>query len=99
MIDMPEDYPWSSYRQKTGAIEKWVDEDDCYLGLSEQQEERQERYRQFTLQNNTADVDQLIRTAHRRGWLTGNNYFIDEIERRLGLRLKNRKQGRPRNEK
>ncbi|MCI0560301.1 MAG: hypothetical protein MN733_17585 [Nitrososphaera sp.] len=37
----------------------------------------------------------LIRDALQRGRLTGNERFVDEIDRKLGVRVERRGQGRP----
>ena len=38
----------------------------------------------------------LIREAVQRGQLTDSERFRDEIEKKLGVRISNKKQGRPR---
>ena len=48
---------------------------------------------------NEADTEheyQQIKHALQRGQLTGSTRFIDEVERRLGLRIEHRGPGRPR---
>jgi putative transposase len=41
---------------------------------------------------------QLIRNALQRNQLTGSSRFVDEVERRIGIRVEHRSQGRPRKE-
>ncbi|MCP3665320.1 MAG: hypothetical protein GY696_22950 [Gammaproteobacteria bacterium] len=40
----------------------------------------------------------FIDESVNRNQLTGNNRFIDEIERRIGIKVEKRGRGRPRNE-
>ena len=96
MLVRPEDYRWSSYRQKVGMEELWIDEDDSYRGLATDVSDRRQRYRKFVMQTDMAGLDEMIRSAHRNGWLTGTNRFADEIEAKIGIRIENRTQGRPR---
>ena len=95
MVNRPEEYDWSSYRQKTGTETTWIDIDTCYLALSEVESERRQRYRQFVLRGNVNEIDTRIRNAYQHGWLTGSNRFVDEVEARSGIRVDNRKRGRP----
>ncbi|MEO4048092.1 transposase [Pseudomonas sp. CAU 1711] len=92
------DYPWSSYRERTGkdAGSDWLDTDPCFLALGCDQLKRRERYEQFVKQAVPYEEIRLIREALQRGQLTGSNRFIDEIERITGLRIEQRGQGRPR---
>ena len=100
MLERAEDYRWSSYRQKVGMEELWIDEDDSYRGLATNISDRRQRYRKFVMQTDTVEMDGMIRAAHRNGWLTGTGRFADEIEAKIGIRIENRTQGRPRkNEK
>lgn len=96
MVEKPEEYPWSSYRQKVGLEERWIDDDACYRGLAREQSARYRRYKRFVMQTDTAETDEQIRTAYRNGGLTGTNHFADEIEEKIGIRIENRKPGRPR---
>ena len=76
--------------------ELWIDEDDSYRGLATDVSDRRQRYRKFVMQTDMAGLDEMIRSAHRNGWLTGTNRFADEIEAKIGIRIENRTQGRPR---
>ncbi len=90
-------YPWSSYRQKTGAEKDcWIDRDPCYLDLSAHEHVRKERYQRYINQGLPEDEGQLITQALQRGQLTGTERFVEEVEKRLGLRIEHRGQGRPR---
>jgi putative transposase len=89
------DYPWSSYCERIGKGSGWLDVDPSFLALGHDQIERRERYESFVRQSVPSDETRLIREALQRGQLTGNNRFIDEIERITGLRIEQRGQGRP----
>jgi putative transposase len=90
-------YPWSSYQQKIGAEkDHWIDRDPCYLDLSAHEQVRKERYQRYINQGLPEDEKQLITQALQRGQLTGTERFVEEVEKRLGLRIEHRGQGRPR---
>lgn len=97
MVEKAEDWKWSSYGQKVGLCKKeWLDFDVCYLGLSKNESERQENYRQFAESRVDENTTQQIFDSLERCQLTGTGKFTDEIERRLGRRIRNRGPGRPR---
>ncbi|WP_338040817.1 hypothetical protein [Marinobacter iranensis] len=54
-----------------------------------------EAYRQFVEQEDASSSDELIRAVINSNKLTGGNKFVDEIENRIGIRVENRKPGRP----
>jgi len=96
MIGRPDDYDWSSYRQRMGLEGHcWIDYDPCYLGLAETEIERRERYGRFIRDAIPDGEWNLIRQALQRGQLTGNGKFVDEVEQILGRRINFRAQGRP----
>ncbi|MGV5393740.1 transposase, partial [Pseudomonas aeruginosa] len=68
----------------------WVDH------YSQTAEERYRRYVTFMKEAIPAEELRLIREAVQRGQLTGNQRFVDEIERVAGVRIERRGQGRPR---
>ncbi|SDU95981.1 transposase [Pseudomonas corrugata] len=92
------DYPWSSYRSRTGDEPDscWLDADPCFAALGDTAMERRHRYEAFVRQAIPADQIQLIRDALQRGQLTGTSRFVDEVERIVGVRVEQRGQGRPR---
>jgi len=97
MVQLPEDYQWSSYRERSGQEDRGLlDYDVCYLGLGLHIEQRRENYRRFLLSCVSSEEKLLIQSGVRRNQLTGNDRFIDEIERRMGIRLERRGRGRPR---
>ena len=94
MVNSPEDYLWSSYRMKVGLDQfSWIDEDPCYLSLGQAPQQRCERYRFFVRSAIPEGEWELIRQAVHRGQLTGNNRFIDEVERITGRRIEHRNPG------
>ncbi|MDM3872260.1 transposase [Porticoccus sp. W117] len=100
MVSLPEDYRWSSYGERSGNKPLGLlDYDVCYLGLADSPSERLRRYRSYLLNHVSPEELKLIRSGVQRNQLTGNERFVDEIERRLGLRLEQRGRGRPRKEK
>ncbi|HBN9546076.1 TPA: transposase, partial [Pseudomonas aeruginosa] len=54
------------------------------------------RYVTFMKEAIPAEELRLIHEAVQRGQLTGNQRFVDEIERVAGVRIERRGQGRPR---
>ena len=96
MVSEPDSYEWSSYRQHAGTdAEVWIDYDPFYLGLGNTDSERGGRYRRFVSDGVPEQEKSLIRQALQRGQLTGNNRFVDDVERILGRRIEFRAQGRP----
>lgn len=96
MVDRPEDYHWSSYAQRVGLCdENWIDSDPVTAGLAPTLSARRRAYAKY-VGAHVADAEfTLIRNAVRRNQLTGGNRFVDEIERRTGIRVESRGQGRP----
>lgn len=100
MVESPEDYSWSSYAMRVGlAGNDWLDEPPTWDGMGPSEEERIMRYRDFVSDPSTTRADSLIRAAIDRNKLTGGGRFIDEVERRIGIRVELRGPGRPRSEK
>ena len=92
MVGKAEDYRWSSYRSKIGVESSPIlDPDPCYLRFSRPEEE----YRVFVEQGISVDEDFFIRERLHRNGLTGHGGFVDEVERRTGLRVESRAPGRP----
>lgn len=97
MVAAAQDYPWSSCRARLGyARSPILDLDPCYQGLATDESSRRERYREF-LQSAIPEGEwALIRAAVRRGQLTGNEAFSDQVAATLHRRIENRGPGRPR---
>jgi putative transposase len=95
MVATPDDYAWSSYRQRMGWGECWIGLDRNYLGLAESETERRGRYREFVEEGVSEKELDLLRAAVHRGHLTGSRRFVDEVEQILGRRIEPRPRGRP----
>ena len=94
MVALPQDYRWSSYRIKAGLCRSsWIDEDQCYLSLGLTPQQRCERYSVFVRNAIPEGEWELMGQAVHRGQLTGNNHFIDQVERITGRRIEHRKPG------
>jgi len=100
MVDKAEQYEWSSYSARVGLAScHWLDEPDTFRALAGFQQMRVEAYRRFVEEQTSTQSDELIRSAISSNKLTGGNKFVDEIENRIGIRVKARKPGRPTSEK
>ena len=96
MVTDPAQYKWSSYGAKgLGKRDLVVDLPQFYLSLGDTEEERQKAYKEYVLGTVPEYEIKLIREALQRGQLTGSDRFRDEIEKKLGIRISNKKQGRP----
>lgn len=97
MVTDPADYRWSSYSCKvTGKYDAVVDFPPTYLAMGENQTDRQKSYADYIKATVPEYEVKLIRDALQRGQLTGGDKFRAEVERKLGIRISNKKQGRPR---
>lgn len=96
IVKRPEEYHWSSYRTKTGLAKvEWLDEDHFYSSLGRSRRKRAAEYRSWIEKTSLPGEIDLIRTAAQRGQLTGDRSFIDLINKKIGMRIRNRGQGRP----
>ena len=96
IVDRPESYPWSSYSQRLGLNnESWLDSDPVTESLGATPEARRRAYAAFVREGIAPAEHRFLQAAVRRNQLTGDGRFIDEIERRTGLRIETRGQGRP----
>jgi putative transposase len=96
MVAGPRQYRWSSYRERMGLENKErLDLDQTYLSLANNEVERRERYKDYVRQGICDKEMKLIRNSLQRNKLTGNDRFTEEIEQRIGIRVENRRRGRP----
>jgi putative transposase len=96
IVRSPADYKWSSYNEKIGLRQQsLVDEDPCYRDLGNDRREREIAYREWVMSSVPDGEWELVRSAVQRGQLTGNQRFVDEVERRIGRRIELRGRGRP----
>ena len=85
-------YCWSSFKEKTeNNITGILDQDESYLRLSDPKNE----YRSFVEQGIDDREYLFIRERLARNQLTGSQRFVEEVEKRVGLRIESRGQGRP----
>lgn len=96
MVADPAEYRWSSCGHRVGrASWPWLDDHAFHVELGATRAERQARYREW-LRNSIPDGEwELIRTAARRGQLTGGKRFQEIVEQRIGQRVALRGPGRP----
>lgn len=92
MVAKAQDYRWSSYPIKIGKKAScWLDLDACYMWL----EDREIAYRLFVEEGVPQKEQRFISEVLERNHLTGDATFIDEVEKCLGIRVEDRKPGRP----
>lgn len=91
IVGCPEHYRWSSFGGKAGLWEdRLLDLDPCYLAMGKTEQQRRSRYAAFVSQGVRPSELILIREALQRGQLTGTQRFVDEIDRKLGVRVERR---------
>ncbi|MGL6160325.1 transposase, partial [Microbulbifer sp.] len=97
MVRGPRQYKWSSYRARIGVEKGFeLDSHEELRRLGRSSKERIEAYREFVRTGVSADELAFLSEAWSRNQLTGNSRFVDEIERRVGLRIEHRRPGRRR---
>jgi putative transposase len=96
MVSRPDDYRWSSFHDRTGVHRlSWLDEDPVYRELGSNRQQREASYRQF-FWDDKANLDHgPIRRAIQGGFPLGDDSFLRYAEDRLGIRISNRRPGRP----
>lgn len=99
IVQRPEDYQWSSYGKKIAAVDVdsgWLDKDPCYTQLADNETDRIKRYVKFVENYNVFHQEnEFIKQAVERNQLTGSKLFIDDVEKRKGIRVEYRGRGRP----
>ena len=82
LVTGPRQYKWSSYRERVGLSKaSMLDLDLTYLALADKEDQRIERYKCY-LQQGASDKEMtMLRNAWSRNQLTGNNSFVEEIEK------------------
>jgi putative transposase len=92
MVARAEDYPWSSYRAKIGMETSAIlNFDPCYLRLRCPAND----YRAFVANGISPEEYRFIRERVQRNRLTGDGSFVNDVERRIGIRIEYREPGRP----
>ena len=96
MVDQPGGYRWSSYAARMGGEgSEWLDFAPLYLGIGDDEECRRKGYREFLREGIPSGEWTLIREAVKRGQLTGNSRFAEQVEQIVGRRIETRGPGRP----
>lgn len=96
LVRRPEDYRWSSYRCRAGfEKDDLVDEDPFFKYRHKTAERRETVYRQYVEVQPMESEWKLIRNSLRRGLVTGNQDFAENIFSKTGVRVAPRRRGRP----
>lgn len=92
IVVAPEDYPWSSCRERLGSVEpSLLDDEWCPRSPA-----LADAWREYLHDPLPAAESALIRTGVQRGHLTGSLRFNEEVAAILGRRVELQAQGRPR---
>jgi putative transposase len=87
-MSRPDEYKWSSYTERVSSQMGFgLDYDVCYLGLANEPQARINIYKQLVELGVSSEEKQFIADSVNRDQLTGNSYFVDEIEKSIGLRV------------
>ena len=90
------EYQWSSCNYYAhGVNDRLIDENPWYLGLGEDQKERQSAYLNFLRETISDEEWKIIRETTQKQGVYSNIEFKREIERRVGRKIEMRKRGRP----
>lgn len=96
MVRRSEDYRWSSYTQRIGpCASRWIDDDPITNAFGATRSEIKKAYINYIDAEIPEDELTLIRNSIKRNQLTGGKRFVDDIERRTGIRVEARGRGRP----
>lgn len=95
IVSQPEDYCWSSYRQRVAStLPAWMGPDNVLPLLATDARRAAELYKEFVAVG--CPDQEFIKGTTSRNQLLGSPRFLDEIEQRTGKRIENRTRGRPR---
>ena len=75
-----------------------IDLDSYYLSVGRNTSDRQARYRVFVEQGVHTSEQKFLAEACKRHQLSGHTCFVDEVERRTGVRVERRAPGRSQRE-
>jgi putative transposase len=100
MVGQPEEYRWSSYRERmTCSAEDMLDPHATFDEYGKNAHSRRLAYQEFVRAGIADQELNFISSAFKRNQLTGNDRFVKEIEEKIGLRIERRGRGRPLKEK
>lgn len=96
MVEVPEDYPWSSYRRNGwGEANSLVTDHPLYLALGKDGATRQLTYRQLFAGHLEPAALQVMQESLAHNYPLGNDRFRESIEQQLGHAVGHRDRGRP----
>ncbi len=100
IVAEPQDYVWSGYQGRTGLTNDPLLDDHCiFSALGPTRTACARSYAEFVKSGIGDDELAFIRQSVQRNQLTGGSRFKATIEARLGRRLSNKAQGRPRKDR
>jgi putative transposase len=95
IVELPEQYDFSSYKAKIGLKRfDFLDDDPLYFGLGKSESERQKKYQKWFKESISKNEWNMIREAIQRNWPYGNEKFQERIESTLGQKFEIKKAGR-----
>ena len=96
MVDSPEQYQWSSYRNNAwGETLDFITKHDLYLQLGRSPSQRLRAYRNlFEAHISDSELHEILECL-AFNYLLGNDRFREQMERALGRRVGHRQRGRP----
>lgn len=96
MVTVPENYPWSSYRQNAGLVDDtWVNQHPVFSSLGDTPASRSSAYRKLVRTGISDGDESLIRRALRRNQVTGDESFRASIADMTGREVSSKPPGRP----
>jgi putative transposase len=97
LVTQPQEYPWSSYRARAGLAScEFLDIDPALSALAATPARRHELYRELAAAPLGESELEMIRGSVQRNQLTGEETFVETLDREFGMRVSNRPRGRPR---
>jgi putative transposase len=92
MVAQPEHYRWLSYQENAGLSPPQIINDTAFKNLNDISVGH---YREFIPQGPSTSEAMFISQMLESNRLTGGTPFVEEIERRTGIRLEFKRRGRP----
>ena len=92
MVAQPEHYRWSSYQENAGLSSPQIINRTAFKNLNDISVDH---YREFIAQGSPTSEAMFISQMLESNRLTGRTPFVEEIERRTGIRLEFKRPGRP----
>jgi putative transposase len=92
MVAQPEHYRWSSYQENAGLSPPHIINRTVFKNLNDISVDH---YREYIAQGSSTSEAMFISQMLDSNRLTGGAPFVEEIERRTGIRLEFKRPGRP----